>query len=53
MSKSKTKTKEKKPDFTATLGDERKKKFQRIAEARNRSMTGQLKAWIDNEPDPK
>lgn len=45
-------TKRKKTDFTAELGDERKKKFQRIAEARNRSMTGQLKDWIDNAPDP-
>ena len=39
-------------DFTATLGKERKEKFIRIAESENRTMSGQLKAWIDNTPDP-
>ena len=39
-------------DFTATLGDERKKKLQRIAESENRTMAGQVKEWIDKAPEP-
>lgn len=39
-------------DFTATLGDERKAKLQRIAESENRTMAGQVKEWIDKAPEP-
>lgn len=39
-------------DFTAILGDKRKAKLKRIAESRNRSMQGQIKAWIDRAPEP-
>lgn len=39
-------------DFTATLGDERKAKLQRIAKSENRTMAGQVKAWIDRASEP-
>ena len=39
-------------DFTATLGNERKAKLQRIAESENRTMAGQVKEWIDRADDP-
>ena len=39
-------------DFTATLGDERKAKLQRIAKSENRTMAGQVKSWIDRAPEP-
>ena len=39
-------------DFTVTLGDERKAKLQRIADSENRTMAGQVKAWIDGADDP-
>jgi len=50
MNKKKTKPA---ADFSGTIGDERKKKLKRIAEEHNRSMNGQLCAWIDETPDPE
>lgn len=38
--------------FNAELGEEYKQKFEEIAESENRTMTGQLKTWIDENHPP-